>query len=264
MLLEINHLNIEFHNRIVPETVVHDLNLSVKEGEIIGIVGESGSGKTMTALAVAGLLPRHGMKKSGEILFENTDLLHCDRKLLRSIQGKEITMVFQEPMTSLNPVRKIGWQVEECLRVHTGLTKAERYQRAIRALSDAELKDPEKVYHMYPHQLSGGMRQRVMIAAAIVSDPKLLIADEITTALDVTIQAQIVKLLKKINKTQNTAVLFISHDLSLVGRICDRVIVMKDGYMVEEGVTEQIYHHAQNEYTKKLIAAIPKCEKIIL
>ncbi|MDD2969953.1 MAG: ABC transporter ATP-binding protein, partial [Lachnospiraceae bacterium] len=174
------------------------------------------------------------------------------------------TMVFQEPMTSLNPVRKIGWQVEECLRVHTELTKAERYQRAIRALSDAELKDPEKVYHMYPHQLSGGMRQRVMIAAAIVSDPKLLIADEITTALDVTIQAQIVKLLKKINKTQNTAVLFISHDLSLVGRICDRVIVMKDGYMVEEGVTEQIYHHAQNEYTKKLIAAIPKCEKIIL
>ena len=264
MLLEMKHLNIEFHNRTIPETVVHDLNLAIKEGEMIGIVGESGSGKTMTALAIAGLLPRHGMQKSGEIQFQNTDLLHCDRKKLRSIQGKDITMVFQEPMTSLNPVKKIGWQVEECLRVHTELTKSERYQKAVTALADVELKEPEKIYHMYPHQLSGGMRQRVMIAAAIVSNPQLLIADEITTALDVTIQAQIVKLLKKINKLQNTAILFISHDLSLVGRICDRVIVMKDGYMVEEGPTDQIYLHAKEEYTKKLIAAIPKCEKIQL
>ncbi len=264
MLLEINNLNIEFHDHLVAETVVHDLNLQIAKGEIVGIVGESGSGKTMTALAVAGLLPRHGMKKTGEILYDGKNLLTCERKELRSYQGREIGMVFQEPQTSLNPVRKIGWQVEECLRIHTKYTPEERYARVIQALSDVELKDPENIYHKYPHQLSGGMRQRVMIAAAIVSNPKILIADEITTALDVTIQSQIIKLLEKINKTHNTAILFISHDLSLVKRICKRVVVMKDGFVVEQGLTEQIYKNPKEDYTRKLIEAVPKCEKIIL
>ncbi len=263
-LLEIKHLNIEFHDHLIPETVVFDLNLQMEEGEIVGIVGESGSGKTMTALAVAGLLPRHGMKKTGEILFDSRNLLFCDRKVLRTYQGREIAMVFQEPMTSLNPVKKIGWQVEESLKIHTDLSEEERYSRVVQVLQDVELKNPEEIYHKYPHELSGGMRQRVMIAAAIVCNPRLLIADEITTALDVTIQDQIIKLLLKINKATKMGILFISHDLSLIRRICNRVAVMKDGYLVEEGLTDQIYQNPIQEYTKRLIAAVPKCEKISL
>lgn len=167
-------------------------------------------------------------------------------------------MIFQEPMTSLNPVRRIGWQVEEALRIHTQLDKKARRERALEALAQVELADPERVYRSYPHELSGGMRQRVMIAAAIICRPKLLIADEPTTALDVTIQAQIVKLLKKINQENKMAVLFISHDLSLVRQLCSRVAVMNNGYLVEEGNTEAIFEQPQEEYTKQLIAAIPR------
>lgn len=257
-MLEIRNLNIEFHDHMIPETVVYDLNLRVDEGEMMGLVGESGSGKTMTALAVAGLLRRHDMKKTGQILFEGKNLLECGRSELRKLQGSEISMIFQEPMTSLNPVRRIGWQVEEALRIHTQLDKKARRERALEALAQVELADPERVYRSYPHELSGGMRQRVMIAAAIICRPKLLIADEPTTALDVTIQAQIVKLLKKINQENKMAVLFISHDLSLVRQLCSRVAVMNNGYLVEEGNTEAIFEQPQEEYTKQLIAAIPR------
>ncbi|NLL76448.1 MAG: ABC transporter ATP-binding protein [Clostridiales bacterium] len=261
LLLEVKNLNIEFHDHLLPETVVYDFDLSVEEGEIIGIVGESGSGKSMTALAIAGLLSRHDMEKRGQILYDGTDLLTCPRSQLRRLQGKEIGMVFQEPMTSLNPVKRIGWQVEESLRIHTQMTKEERKKTAIRLLESVELTDAEKIYKLYPHELSGGMRQRVMIAAAIACEPKILIADEPTTALDVTIQAQIIKLLKKINEEKRTAILFISHDLSLVSRLCEKVVVMQGGYIVETGSTEDIFMHPKEEYTKKLIAAIPKCEK---
>lgn len=257
MLLEVKDLNIEFHDHLTPETVVYDFNLSLKEGEIVGIVGESGSGKTMSALAIAGLLNRKDMKKSGEILFDGKDLLTCKRSELRSYQGNDISMIFQEPMTSLNPVKKIGAQVEESLKIHTNLTKEERYQKAISILNDVEIKDPESVYHKYPHQLSGGMRQRVMIASAMILEPKILIADEPTTALDVTIQAQIIKLLKKLNKQKKTSILFISHDLSLVRTLCHRAIVMKQGYIVEEGNIEEIFEHPKEAYTKQLIEAIP-------
>ncbi len=260
-ILKVNNLNIEFHDHLIPETVVYDFDLTLYPGEIVGLVGESGSGKSMSALAIAGLLRRHDMKKTGEILFGGVDLLTCERSVLRGFQGKDIGMVFQEPMTSLNPVKKIGWQVEESLRIHTDMTKEERYRRAIEVLDKVELNDPERVYHQYPHELSGGMRQRVMIAAAFVCNPRLLIADEPTTALDVTIQAEIVKLLKRLNKEQGTAILFISHDLSLIKQISSRVLVMKGGYVVESGDTEQIFYHPRNEYTKRLIAAIPKCEK---
>lgn len=260
-ILKVTDLNIEFHDHIIPETVVYDFDLTLYPGEIVGLVGESGSGKSMSALAIAGLLRRHDMKKTGTILFEGVDLLTCERKVLRGFQGKDIGMVFQEPMTSLNPVKKIGWQVEESLRIHTQMTKEERYRRAIEVLDKVELQDPERVYHQYPHELSGGMRQRVMIAAAFVCNPKLLIADEPTTALDVTIQAEIVKLLKRLNREQGTAILFISHDLSLIKQICGRVLVMKGGYVVESGDTEQIFYHPVEDYTKRLIAAIPKCEK---
>lgn len=260
-LLEVIDLNIEFHDHLMPETVVYDFDLILNEGEIVGIVGESGSGKSMTALAIAGLLSRHDMEKKGQILYEGMDLLSCPRAQLRKLQGKEIGMVFQEPMTSLNPVKKIGWQVEESLRLHTQMTKEERKETALSLLKSVELTEAEKVYDMYPHELSGGMRQRVMLAAAIICEPKLLIADEPTTALDVTIQAQIVKLLKKINEQKKTAILFISHDLSLVSRLCEKVIVMQGGYIVETGSTKDIFENPKEEYTKKLIAAIPKCER---
>ncbi len=260
-LLEVKDLHIEFHDHLIPETVVYDFNLTVEEGEIVGIVGESGSGKSMTALAIAGLLSRHDMEKRGQILYGGIDLLHCPRVQLRRLQGNEIGMVFQEPMTSLNPLKRIGWQVEESLHIHTKLTKEERRKAAIDILTQVEIAEPEKVYRMYPHELSGGMRQRVMLACAVICEPSLLVADEPTTALDVTIQAQIVKLLKKINKEKKMAILFISHDLSLVSQLCERVVVMQGGYIVEMGSAEEIFHNPKEEYTRRLIAAIPKCEK---
>ena len=260
-LLHVEDLNIEFHDHLVPETVVYDFDLDLEEGEIVGLVGESGSGKSMSALAIAGLLSRHDMKKRGSIIFEGKELLNCPREELRELQGDEICMVFQEPLTSLDPVKKIGWQVEESLKIHTKLTPEERKAKAIAALADVELDDPERVYDSYPHELSGGMRQRVMIAAAMIGNPKLLIADEPTTALDVTVQSQIVELLKRINKEKKTAILFISHDLSLVSQLCQRVLVMQHGYVVEAGSADQIFNHPQQDYTKKLIAAIPKCKE---
>jgi len=259
-LLEVVDLNIKIHDRDKAETVVYDFDLSMGEGEIVGLVGESGSGKSMSALAIAGLLNRHNMEKSGSIMFEGTNLLTCSREELRKHQGKDIGIIFQEPMTSLNPVKKIGWQVEESLRIHTDLSAEECKKEAIKALADVELANPELVYEQYPHELSGGMRQRVMIASAMICNPKLLIADEPSTALDVSVQAQIIKLLKNLNKTYNTAILFISHDLSLIRRICSRVLVMKSGYVVEAGDTEKIFNSPEHEYTKKLIAAIPSCE----
>lgn len=260
-MLEIKDLEIEFHDHSSPEKVVHHFNLSMEEGQIVGIVGESGSGKTMSALALCGLLARHDMNKRGEILFDGLELLSCSRQKMRQLQGNEISIIFQEPMTSLNPVKKIGWQVEEALRLHTDLSKEECYERAIWALKEAELPEPEKVYEQYPHELSGGMRQRVMIAAAIVCNPRILVADEPTTALDVTIQEQIIRLLLKLNREHKTAILFISHDLSLVRKLCHRVVVMQNGYIVEQGDTEDIFRHPQQEYTKRLIAAIPGCEE---
>jgi ABC-type dipeptide/oligopeptide/nickel transport system ATPase component len=256
-ILSINDLNIEFHDHLIPETVVYDFNLTLYPGEIVGIVGESGSGKSMCALAIAGLLRRQDMKKSGEILYGGHNLLNCPRHILRKYQGNEISIVFQEPMTALNPVKKIGWQIEETLRIHTNLTNAECYERAINMLSDVELPLPEHIYRQYPHELSGGMRQRVMIAMAMICEPKILIADEITTALDVIIQSQIIELLKRLNRERKTAILFISHDLSLVRQLCGKVVVLQGGRMVESGLTERIFQKPEAEYTKRLIASIP-------
>ena len=261
LLLEVKDLNIEFHDHLIPETVVYDFDLTLQKGEIVGLVGESGSGKSMSALAIAGLLSRKDMKKRGEILFEGKELLTCSRSELRKIQGNDIGIIFQEPMTSLNPVKRIGWQVEEALRIHTDLDKQQRYDKVIKMLKEVELADAERVYRQYPHELSGGMRQRVMIAAAMICEPKLLIADEPTTALDVTIQAQIVELLKRMNREKNTTILFISHDLRLVRQLCRRVLVMQGVYVVESGKTEEVFLNPKEEYTRKLIAAIPKVEK---
>ena len=261
LLLEVKNLNIEFHDHLIPETVVCDFDLELKAGEIVGLVGESGSGKSLSALAIAGLLSRRDMHKRGQILFDGLDLLTCERSKLRKIQGNEISMIFQEPMTSLNPVKRIGWQIEESLRIHTELNKEERYQKAIEMMKEVELPDPERLYRQYPHELSGGMRQRVMIAAAMICNPRILIADEPTTALDVTIQAQIVELLKRMNREKQTSILFISHDLSLVKQLCERVLVMKGGYVVETGLTQEVFAHPKEEYTQRLIAAIPKVKR---
>ena len=259
-LLEVKNLSIEFFDHELPEHVVKDFDLILNSGDRIGIVGESGSGKSMSALAIAGLLNRHDMEKRGEILFDGKNLLTLKRRELRQYQGKDIAMIFQEPMTSLNPVKKIGWQVEESLRLHTTLSKEECKKKAIEMLAEVELSNPETVYNMYPHELSGGMRQRVMIAAAMICEPKILIADEPTTALDVTTQEQIIELMKQLNEQKGTAILFISHDLSLVETLCNQVIVMKDGEIVESGSTKEIFDEPKQQYTKDLLAAIPVCD----
>jgi len=237
--------------------VVDDFQLQIQQGEIVGIVGESGSGKTMTALAIMGLLSEEAKILSGKIMFLNKDILTCSNKVLREFQGNHMSMIFQEPMTSLNPVYKIGRQVEEPMKIHGNFTKGERKQKALDILREVEIQDPEKVYYMYPHELSGGMRQRVMIGMALICEPKLLIADEPTTALDVTIQAQIIKLLQKINKNHKTSILFISHNLGVVKQLCNRVLVMHEGIIVEQGLVEDVFNNSQEKYTKTLIASIP-------
>lgn len=256
-MLKVENLTIRFEDREVDQKVVKGVSFSVKDGEVLGIVGESGSGKTMTALTIIGLLKKHAFLDNGSICLDEVDLLNLDERQMRMIQGNDISMIFQEPMTSLNPTMKIGKQVEEALRLHTKLSKQERREKVIKALKDVELDHPEILIKKYPHELSGGMRQRVMIAAAIVCRPKLLIADEPTTALDVNTQESILKLMKKLNQKYGMSILFISHNLRVVNEICSRVIVMKNGEIVEAGETKQIFKNPQHEYTKQLIEAIP-------
>ncbi len=258
-ILNVRELNVTFHDRQSGERTIKDLSFTLGKGEIMGIVGESGSGKTITALTVIGLLSRKDVTITGQVMFKGKNLIGLNRHDLRQIQGDDIAMIFQEPMTSLNPVKKVGWQVEEALRLHTDLGKEDRKKRALELMDKVEL--DHSVYDKYPHELSGGMRQRVMIAAAMICDPEILIADEPTTALDVTIQEQIVELLLKLNKTQNMAIMFISHDLSLVRKLCTKVLVMKRGRIVESGKCEKVFNSPQHEYTRKLIEAIPKIPK---
>ena len=261
-LLVVKNLSVEFtDNR--GGTAVRGITFEINPGERLGIVGESGSGKTMTALAIAGLLARSKTHAEGEIIFESEDLLVKPRNELRKIQGRKIGFVFQEPMTSLNPLMKIGSQVEEALLVHMSLSDRERRERTLRALAEAELSEVEVVYGKYPHELSGGQRQRALIAAALVADPPLLIADEPTTALDVTVQAQILKLFKKISDERGMALMFISHDLRLVKRLCSRVLVMKNGLIVEEGETSRVFREPTHEYTKTLVQSAPGSGRIL-
>ena len=254
-MLEIRDLHVKFHNR--DREAVQGVSLTIHDGEIVGLVGESGSGKSVTAMSVAGLLPRRQCSYSGEILLDGTELLHADRALLRQVQGRDVGVVFQEPMTAMDPLMKIGRQVEEVLLIHTDKTKQERRAMALEALAAVELPEVETVYGKYPHELSGGMLQRAMIAAAIVQRPKLLLLDEPTTALDVTIQAQILELLKKLNRESGMSMLFISHNLNVVRKLCRRVAVMQRGVLVEEGDTDEVFRHPRHPYTQRLIAAIP-------
>lgn len=256
-MLKVENLSVHFEERGGRQEAVNGISFEINEGEVLGIVGESGSGKTMTALTIAGLMKEHAILDSGRILLDGTDLPALSEKEMRRVQGKDISMIFQEPLTALNPTMRIGEQVEEALLLHTALSKAERTKKVHKALEDAELSDIEALCRKYPHELSGGMRQRVMIAASIICRPKLLIADEPTTALDVITQDSILKLLKKLNKKYGMGILFISHNLRVVKELCSRVLVMKDGRIIEEGATEQVFRHPQKDYTKELIAAIP-------
>ena len=260
-MLDIQDLRIHFRNAPPGKDAVKGICLHMDRGEILGLVGESGSGKTVTAMALAGLLSNAKTQLTGQIFFEGLDLLQASRETVRALRGKDIAVVFQEPMTSMDPVMRVGPQVEEALLVHTDLSPQERRQRALAAMADAELPDPETVYRKYPHELSGGMLQRAMVAAAIISEPKLLICDEPTTALDVTIQEGILNLLKKINREKGTGILFISHNLHVVRKLCTRVAVMCKGELLEEGPVDEIFVRPQAEYTKGLIAAIPTRRK---
>jgi peptide/nickel transport system ATP-binding protein len=259
-MLDIRNLSIRFNDAAGGEAV-RGINLRMEAGEILGLVGESGSGKTMTALAVAGLLERRKTDIGGQILFNGKDLLTIDRGEMRRIQGRDIGFVFQEPMSSLNPLMRVGRQIEEPLTLHTKMGAEQRREAAIGMMERTELPEPELTYKKYPHQMSGGQRQRAMIAAAVILSPKLLIADEPTTALDVTVQGQILKLLRDINKTQGVGILFISHDLSIVRRLCTRIAVMREGLIVEEGATKEIFEAPKDEYTKNLIDAMPTRSK---
>lgn len=260
-VFEVQNLSIIFHDGKEPFTAVKNLSFSAEAGEMVGLVGESGSGKTMTALAAAGLIFSKDVEVKGKILIEGIDILSLPEKELAKMRGNKMGMIFQEPMTSLDPVKKVGRQVEEVLKLHTNFSSEKRREKALEAIKSAGLSEFERIYNSYPHQLSGGQRQRVMIAAALIAKPKLLLADEPTTALDVTVQKQILEFLKNQCKSNDITVLFISHDLSLVRSLCDRMIVMQDGKAIEEGASDNIFNAPKAEYTKELIAAVPKFER---
>ena len=254
-LLDVRNLSVAFGRTLA----VDDVSFSIAPGETLALVGESGSGKSVSALSVLKLLPYPSASHpGGVVLYDGQDLLRADDKVLRGIRGNRISMIFQEPMSSLNPLHTIEKQVSEIMKVHRGLTDRQARERTLELLHQVGIRDPEKRLNAYPHQLSGGQRQRVMIAMALANEPDLLIADEPTTALDVTVQAQILELLKTLQAERGMAMLFITHDLGIVRRIADRVCVMFKGKLVEEGRTEEIFAHPRHSYTKHLLAAEPK------
>ncbi|EDM45421.1 ABC transporter, ATP-binding protein [unidentified eubacterium SCB49] len=257
MLLSINNLSISFGKAKNPVKVVHGISFDVAENEIVGIVGESGSGKSVTSLAIMGLLPKKTTHIKGEIHFNKSNLTALTISEKRKLRGKEIAMIFQEPMSALNPSLKCGFQVAEMLENHTTLAAKEIKKEVILLFEKVKLPNPLEIFERYPHQISGGQMQRVMIAMAIACKPKLLIADEPTTALDVTVQKEIIALLKELQAETKMGLLFISHDLSLVSEIADRVVVMYQGNIVENDTREQIFKHPKNDYTKALLASRP-------
>jgi peptide/nickel transport system ATP-binding protein len=259
-LLQVQHLSVGIKRGRDRLLAVNGISFTINPGEIVGIVGESGCGKTLTALAIPGLLPEGISVTGGNIVFEGRDLTTAEARELRAIRGKELSIVFQEPMTSLNPLLKIGCQIAESLELHGYRDKALIRREVLDIMGKTGLPDPERLAGEYPHQLSGGMRQRAMIALAMVCKPKLLIADEPTSALDITNQAHIIRLMKGFNDTLGTSVLFISHDLALVSRFCGRVLVMYAGKLIEEGTARDIFHRPAHEYTKGLIGSIPSKE----
>ncbi|MBX3533826.1 MAG: ABC transporter ATP-binding protein [Xanthobacteraceae bacterium] len=259
-LLQIKDFSVAFRQSERETLAVDRISFEVKKGETLAVVGESGSGKSVTGLSVLRLLPPSAHHPSGEILFQGRDLLKLSEREMRGVRGNDITMVFQEPMTSLNPLHTIGQQIVEVLEVHRGMSGDAARQRVIELLTEVGIPEPASRLGSYPHQLSGGQRQRVMIALALANEPDLFIADEPTTALDVTVQAQILKLLKELQGRLGMAMLFITHDLNIVRKIADRVCVMKQGKIVEQGPVEEIFKNPQHPYTKALLAAEPRVQ----
>lgn len=255
-VLDVRGLCVQVAGRESPRPIVRDVSFTVRPGEVLGAVGESGSGKSLSALAVLGLLPDNAAVTAGEIRFDGTDLRTLRDRDARALRGARLAMIYQDPTTSLNPIMRIGPQVAEGLRAH-GVDREEAKRRTLRALDQVGLPRPERIARSYPHQLSGGMQQRAMIAAALVHQPSLLVADEPTTALDVTIQQQIIALVDELRRETGLAVLWITHDLGVLARIADRVAVMYAGRLVEEGRTVAVFDDPQHPYTAALLASIP-------
>ncbi|AHN20851.1 ABC transporter ATP-binding protein [Lysinibacillus sphaericus] len=257
-ILEVKDLKINFKTYAGLVHAVRGVNFDLKEGETLAIVGESGSGKSVTSNALMKLIPQPpGIYESGQILFNGRDLIPLSEKEMSKVRGNEIAMIFQDPMTSLNPTMKVGRQITEVILQHKKVSKDAAKKRAIELLTQVGIPFPEKRYNQYPHEFSGGMRQRVVIAIALAADPKLLIADEPTTALDVTIQAQILELMKEIQKNSKTSIIFITHDLGVVANVADRVAVMYAGQIVEYGTVDDIFYNPKHPYTWGLLGSMP-------
>ena len=260
-LLSVTDLRTYFHTRSGVYRAVDGVSFSLERGETLGIVGESGSGKSVTCYSIMGLVPQPpGRIESGTAVFDGTDLLHCTPAQSRAIRGKRVAMIFQDPMTSLNPCMRISDQLIEPLLIHEKISKSAALKRGLEALETVGINDAEKRMHLYPHEFSGGMRQRVMIAMALITKPELLIADEPTTALDVTVQAQILELIKKMQRELGMAVIFITHDLGVVSGLCDRVQVMYAGRVVESADTRTLFHLPKHPYTRALQRSIPSLQ----
>lgn len=258
MLLEVANLRTYFHTRAGTVRAVDDISFSIASNETLGIVGESGSGKSVACLSLLRLIPSPpGRIESGRALFDDVDLLQCQDRQLRKIRGNAISMIFQDPMTSLNPYMRVGDQVIEPLLIHGKSSREMAWKRGIEALGEVGIQDAEKRMRSYPHEFSGGMRQRVMIAMALITRPALLIADEPTTALDVTVQAQILELIRKMQRELGTAVIFITHDIGVVSGFCDRVLIMYAGRIVESGSTSKIFYEPKHPYNQALQRSIP-------
>ena len=257
-LLEVKDLRTSFFTHLGEVKAIRGISFDVEKGEALGIVGESGSGKSVTSLSIMKLLLHPGKIVGGEVLFKNQNLANKTNKEMMNIRGNEIAMIFQDPMTSLNPVYTIGDQISEAIIKHQKLSKKDAHEKALEMLRLVNIPDPEKRIKNYPHEFSGGMRQRAMIAIALSCEPDLLIADEPTTALDVTIQAQILKLMKDLNKKLDTSTMLITHDLGVVADVCSRVVVMYGGLIMEKGTIRDIYYEPRHPYTMGLLKSIPK------
>ena len=257
-VLQVNDLKTYFHTREGVVRAVDGVSFSVEKGKTVGIVGESGSGKSVTCYSLLGLIPMPpGKIEGGTALFHDTDLLHCSTEELRGIRGKRIGMIFQDPMTCLNPYLRVSTQLMEPVRIHDGLDKRAARKRALEAMHEVGIPDPETRIDMYPHEFSGGMRQRVMIAMALITNPEILIADEPTTALDVTVQAQILTLIQDMQQKHGTAVIFITHDLAVISKVCDEVNVMYAGRIVERASADELFRNPLHAYTRALQRSIP-------